>query len=199
MISSTRKFVKLFFLLLLLTPQVIIAHDTGDVAGGLSSGFSHPFTGFDHVVAMIAVGIWGTQLKQPAIWLLPVTFPVVMAFGAMLGVVGVPLPGIEIGIAISAVVLGGVVLFEAKPELWVAAIIVGIFAVFHGHAHGTELPGSVQPLAYGVGFVVGTGTLHAIGISLGLIEKIKNGDKIIRVFGAFIAVAGIYFLYNAIV
>ena len=130
MISSTRKFVKLFFLLLLLTPQVIIAHDTGDVAGGLNSGFSHPFTGFDHVVAMIAVGIWGTQLKQPAIWLLPVTFPVVMAFGAMLGVVGVPLSGIEIGIAISAVVLGGVVLFEAKPELWVA---VAVYVVSHSH------------------------------------------------------------------
>jgi len=199
MILSLIKFRKLFFLILILTPQVLFAHDTGDVAGGLSSGFLHPFTGFDHVVAMIAVGIWGTQLKQPAIWLLPVTFPVVMAFGAMLGVIGVPLPGIEIGIALSAIVLGGAICFEAKPELWVAAIIVGIFAIFHGYAHGAELPGSVQPLAYGVGFVVGTGTLHAIGISLGLLEKVKKGDKIIRVFGALIALAGIYFLYNAIV
>lgn len=190
---------KIFSLILLFTPQVIFAHDTGDVAGGLGSGFSHPFTGFDHVVAMIAVGIWGTQLKQPAIWLLPVTFPVVMAFGAMLGVMGIPLPGIEIGIALSAIVLGGVIFFEAKPELWVAAIIVGFFAIFHGYAHGAELPGSVQPLAYGVGFVVGTGTLHALGISLGLIEKFKNGKKVIRVFGLFIGLVGIYFLYNAIV
>jgi len=187
------------FALILFTPKLLFAHETGDVAGGLGSGFSHPFTGFDHVVAMVAVGIWGTQLKQPAIWLLPVTFPVVMAFGAMLGVMGVPLPGIEIGIAVSAIVLGTMIAFEITPALWIAAVIVGFFAIFHGHAHGTELPDSVQPLAYGVGFVVGTGILHIIGISIGLIEKVKIGDKIIRACGFVIGLVGVCFLYNALV
>ena len=103
-------------------PGLLFAHESGDVVGGLGSGFSHPFTGLDHVAAMIAVGIWGVQLKQPAIWLLPVTFPVVMAFGAMLGVMGVPLPGIEIGIAVSAIVLGamiavaGILLIDALDD-----------------------------------------------------------------------------------
>jgi urease accessory protein len=186
-----------FFLCFL--PGFLFAHESGDVMGGLGSGFSHPFTGLDHVAAMVAVGIWGVQLKQPAIWLLPVTFPVVMAFGAMLGVMGVPLPGIEIGIAISAIVLGAMIAFEIVPALWIAALIVGIFAVFHGHAHGTELPGSVQPLAYGVGFVVGTGILHLSGITIGFLEKLKYGKTLIRVPGAIIGLIGVYFLYHALV
>jgi urease accessory protein len=179
-------------------PGILYAHDGGDVVGGLGSGFSHPFTGLDHVAAMIAVGIWGGQLKQPAIWLLPVTFPLVMAFGAMLGVMGVPLPGIEIGIALSAIILGAMIAFEVVPALWIAAVIVGFFAVFHGHAHGTELPGSVQPLAYGVGFVVGTGILHVTGISIGFLERLKFGRIIVRVLGLIIGLAGVYFLYNSL-
>lgn len=188
----------LVIIAIVLTPRIISAHESGDVAGGLISGFSHPYTGLDHVVAMIAVGIWGTQLKQPAIWLLPVTFPVVMAFGAMLGIIGLPLPGIEIGIALSAIVLGVMVALEVTPPLWVAGVIVAFFAIFHGYAHGAELPGSVQPLAYGVGFVVGTGILHATGISIGLIEKVKFGNYVIRILGGIIAVVGVYFLTIAI-
>ena len=199
MYSRSKLFTTILSVVLCLMPGLLFAHESGDVMGGLGSGFSHPFTGLDHVAAMIAVGIWGVQLKQPAIWLLPVTFPVVMAFGAMLGVMGVPLPGIEIGIAVSAIVLGAMIAFEVVPALWIAAVIVSVFAVFHGHAHGTELPGSVQPLAYGVGFVVGTGILHVSGITIGFLERIKFGNIIIRVPGVFIGLIGVYFLYHALV
>ena len=89
---------------------------------------------------MIAVGLWGAQLGAPAVWLLPVTFPMVMAFGGMLGLMGVALPGIEVGIAVSAIALGFAVFREARPSLWIAALVVGVFAIFHGNAHGTELP-----------------------------------------------------------
>lgn len=106
----------------------------------MASGFAHPILGPDHVVAMVAVGLWSAFLGQPAIWLLPVVFPLVMAFGGLLGINGVPLPGVEIGIAASAVALGAVVALALRPPLWVAAVLVGAFAICHGHAHGTELP-----------------------------------------------------------
>ena len=106
---------------------------------------------------MIAVGLWGAQLGPPALWLLPVTFPMVMAVGGFLGLLGVALPGVEIGIALSALLLGLMVAIEGKPPLVVAAALVGVFAIFHGHAHGTELPAGQSGLAYSIGFVVATG------------------------------------------
>lgn len=169
------------------------AHTEAGVAGGLISGFLHPIFGLDHLVAMVAVGLWGAQLKQPAIWLLPITFPVLMAVGGVLGVAGVALPAVEIGIAVSALILGLVVAFSVKAPLWVAALIVGFFAIFHGHAHGTELPGAANPLAYGVGFVVSTGLLHLAGILLGLITKWPNGARTIQAMGGLIAALGAYF------
>jgi urease accessory protein len=177
-----------------LSAKTLLAHETGDVAGGLVSGFTHPLFGFDHVVAMIAVGLWGGQLKQPAMWLLPVTFPIVMAMGGMLGARGVPLPGVEIGIAVSAIVLGIMVAASLKPPLWVAAVLVGAFAVFHGHAHGAELPEAATPLAYGAGFVVSTGLLHAAGIAIGLLVAWPSGEKFVRVCGGLISCVGVYFL-----
>ena len=110
---------------------------------------------------MIAVGLWGAQLGNPAIWLLPVTFPMVMSLGAMMGLLGIPLPGIEIGIAVSAILLGAMVAGEVRPKLIVAALLVGFFAIFHGHAHGTELPAGQSGMLYSMGFVIATGCLHA--------------------------------------
>ena len=101
----------------------------------------HPVTGLDHVLAMVAVGIWGAQLGAPAIWVLPVTFPMVMALGGMAGLLGVGLPAVELGIGLSAILLGLMVALEARPPLGVAAGLVGFFGIFHGYAHGTELPG----------------------------------------------------------
>jgi len=145
------------------------AHTGEGVPGGLASGFTHPLFGWDHVVAMVAVGLWGAFLGRPAIWILPVVFPVVMALGGALGARGVPLPAVEAGIALSGVILGLLVALAVRAPLWVAAVIVGAFAVFHGHAHGTELPDAVSPYAYAVGFVVATWLLHLAGIALGFL------------------------------
>lgn len=170
------------------------AHTASGVGGGFASGFIHPLFGFDHVAAMVAVGLWGAFLGAPAIWLLPVVFPVVMAFGGALGVSGVALPAVEIGIALSGVVLGLLVALAVKTPLSVAAVIVGAFAVFHGHAHGTELPAAANPYAYAAGFVVGTGLLHLGGIAIGSLTKTKEGTWAVRAAGAVIAAVGAGFL-----
>jgi urease accessory protein len=182
---------------LLLVPVRVLAHVTGDVAGGLASGFLHPISGLDHVVAMVAVGLWGAQLGRPAIWILPVTFPIVMALGGVMGVRGVPVPPVEVGIALSAIVLGLMVALSLRPALWVAAVIVGVFAIFHGYAHGTELPRSAQPLAYGAGFVLTTGMLHVCGIVIGTVTRWKPGRLAVRACGAVVAAVGVYFLTGA--
>lgn len=166
------------------------AHEAAGLAGGLSSGLLHPVLGWDHVAAMVAVGLWGAFLGNPAIWVLPVVFPLVMAIGGALGVAGLPLPAVETGIAASALVLGAMVAFAARPPLWVAAVLVGAFAVFHGHAHGTELPAAANPLAYSLGFVISTGLLHLCGIAFGLLVRWPAGRVMVRAGGGLIALAG---------
>ena len=166
----------------------------GALAGGLAAGFAHPFAGLDHVVAMVAVGLWGAFLGPPAVWLLPVVFPVVMALGGVLGAAGVGLPAVEVGIALSAIVLGLMVAGAQRPPLWVAASLVAAFAIFHGHAHGTELPASANALAYSTGFVVATGLLHLAGIALSLLKRWPTGEYLVRAGGAAISVAGLVFL-----
>jgi len=182
---------------LALLPLLASAHTGDGVVGGFASGFLHPLMGWDHVAAMVAVGLWGAFLGRPAIWVLPVVFPLVMTLGGALGVAGVPLPGVEIGIALSAVLLGGAVAFAARPALWLAALLVGAFAVFHGHAHGTELPGAADPVAYSLGFVVATGLLHLAGIALGETVRWPQGRVVVRATGALIAGAGVFFLGRA--
>jgi len=189
---------RLLTLLLLLVASPAFAHSAEGVAGGFVSGLLHPINGWDHVIAMVAVGLWGAFLGRPAIWLLPVVFPLVMAFGGALGVVGVPLPGVEIGIAVSAIVLGAMVALAARPPLWVAAAIVGVFAVFHGHAHGTELPSAASPIAYSLGFVIATGLLHATGIALSLVTRWPHGSTLVRACGGVIAALGLVFLSRAL-
>ncbi|HSB26175.1 MAG TPA: HupE/UreJ family protein [Burkholderiaceae bacterium] len=174
-----------------------LAHVQQGQAAGFVAGLQHPVSGIDHVLAMVGVGLWGAQLGVPAIWLLPVTFPLVMAFGGFLGLVGVPLPGVEIGIAASAILLGSMVATQSRPPLWLAAVIVGAFAVFHGHAHGTELPPGHSGLLYSAGFVVATGCLHATGVLIGLVHRWPWGQVALRWAGAGIAVAGLSFLLRA--
>ena len=170
-----------------------LAH-TGEGVGGVLSGLHHPISGLDHVLAMVAVGLWGAILGAPALWMLPVAFPVAMAFAGALGVMGVPLPFVEQGIAISSIVLGGMVLFAQRPPLTAALAIVAVFAMFHGYAHGAELPESASPVAYTVGFVVATGLLHLIGISIGYVTKWPAGMVAVRASGAVIALGGAAFL-----
>jgi len=162
------------------------------------SGFGHPISGLDHVVAMIAVGLWGAQLGAPAIWVLPVAFPIVMAFGGVLGLLGVPLPGTEIGIALSALALGAAVMLAWRPPLTLAAVLVGFFAIFHGYAHGNELPPGENALLYSLGFVMATGCLHAVGIGIGLINRGYWGQRGLRAGGAAIAATGMFFLWKAL-
>ncbi len=185
-------------LLALLWPTRALAHAQGGEAAGLLSGLRHPVSGLDHILAMVAVGLWGAQLGRPALWLLPVTFPMVMAFGGMLGLMGLALPGIEIGIAVSAIILGVMVGWEARPPIGVAVVVVGFFAIFHGHAHGTELPPSADALLYSIGFVVATGCLHAAGIGLGLIHRWTAGKVTLRAAGVAVALAGVCFLWQAV-
>jgi urease accessory protein len=170
------------------------AHSGEDLAGGFAGGFAHPLLGPDHIAAMLAVGLWGAFLGMPAMLILPVVFPLVMAFGGALGILGIPLPGLEIGIAASAVVLGLMVALAAKPNLWVAALLVGLFAIFHGHAHGAELPEGADAVAYSLGFVIATGLLHLAGIGFGLLAQWPAGRIAVRAAGSLIAVAGLVFL-----
>jgi urease accessory protein len=185
-------------MLVLLWPTRALAHAQGGEAAGLLSGLQHPVSGLDHILAMVAVGLWGAQLGRPAVWLLPVTFPMVMAFGGMLGLMGLTLPGIEIGIAVSAIILGVMVGWEARQPLWVAAVVVGFFAIFHGHAHGVELPAGADALLYSIGFVVATGCLHAAGIGIGLIHRWPVGQVALRLAGVAVALAGVCFLWQAV-
>lgn len=178
--------------------KLTFAHGDGQIGGGFGSGFSHPIQGMDHVVAMIAVGLWGAQLGAPAIWLLPIAFPLMMALGAAISLMGFPLPGVEIGIACSAMVLGAMVLMEVKLPIAATIAIVGVFAIFHGHAHGTELPDGESGLAYSLGFVLGTGVLHAVGIGIGYIGEWPNGRFVLRGAGALVMASGIYFLLKSL-
>lgn len=188
----------LLFCVLALFPATASAHVEGNVAGGFLSGLFHPVSGTDHVLAMIAVGMWGAQLGNPALWVLPVTFPIIMAFGGMLGLMGIPVPGIEIGIALSAIALGAAVFLEARPSLPYAIMLVAVFAIFHGHAHGTELPAGESSLFYSIGFVMATGTLHGVGICIGLIHRWPIGCKVLRLSGLLVALAGVFFLWRAL-
>jgi urease accessory protein len=185
-------------LLLLAMPALALAHEESGQAAGFLAGLVHPVSGLDHVVAMVAVGLWGAVLGPPAIWVLPVAFPLVMALGGLMGLLGVPVPAVEIGIALSAVVLGALVLAEARPPLWVAALVVAAFAVFHGHAHGRELPSGASALLYSLGFVVATGLLHAVGIALGVAHRWAAGRAVVRVAGAGVALVGLLFLWRAV-
>jgi urease accessory protein len=181
-----------------LIPVLAFSHDRGDVAGGLLSGFLHPVTGLDHVVAMVAVGLWGAQLGGKSIWVLPVVFPMLMAFGGSLGVSGIAVPGVEIFIALSGIVLGFLVAMQIRVKMAYAIFIVAFFAVFHGYAHGVELPNSAEPLAYGLGFVITTGLLHLTGILIGTLYKFKMGRIIVRSLGACVALVGTYYLIVAL-
>ncbi len=163
------------------------------------SGLKHPISGLDHVVAMIAIALSGAQLGAPAIWVLPVAFPMMMAMGGMLGLLRVPLPGMEIGIAASAILLGAAVMTELRPPIAMAAALVGFFAIFHGYAHRSELPPGESGLLYSIGFVVATGCLHGVGNSIGLVHGWNWGQRALRLGEPVIALAGMFFMRRVFV
>lgn len=182
-------------LLLFLVASSALAHvGHGSGGSGFPGGFLHPITGVDHLAAMVAVGLWGAQLRAPALWLLPVTFPMIMALGAFLGLLGLPLPGVEAGVALSGVVLGICVALVLRPALWLAMLIVAAFGFLHGHAHGTAIPLEGSPLSFGGGFVVATGLLHLSGILIGLLLRWPAGALVVRGGGVAVALAGAWTL-----
>ncbi len=192
----------LAFAAVLLWTQSAQAHVELGKAAGFANGFEHPWSGWDHILAMIAVGLWGAQMGAPAVWVLPVVFPMVMAFGGFLGLIHVKLPGVEYGIALSAVLLGAMVLGDVhskkKGFLIFAAALVVMFGMFHGHAHGSEMEEGQSAMLYSIGFVIATGLLHAVGISIGLVHRWPVGRLALRAAGAVITLGGIYFLWEAI-
>jgi len=173
------------------------AHTGTGLPGGFASGFLHPLSGFDHLLAMVSVGLWGAFLGRPLVIALPVIFPTVMAFGAALGMANIYIPHVEIGIALSVLVLGAVIAFGLKAPVWAASLIVAAFAICHGYAHGRELPSAADPIGYSVGFMLATGLLHLAGIGLGLINGAPHGKVITRSMGGLIAASGAWFLFTA--
>ena len=161
---------------------------------GAAQGFAHPFSGLDHILAMVAVGLWAAQIGKRALWVLPVVFPLAMALGGLLGMNGVAVPAIETGIGASVVLLGLLIALTARPPLPIAVAVVAVFAIFHGHAHGTELPQTASPLLYGLGFVTATAALHMIGLVIGQVLKLPKGQIAVRIGGGAIAATGAFLL-----
>ncbi len=182
---------------LAILPQTAAAHEGTGLAGGFVSGFLHPLAGADHMLAMISVGLWGAFLGRPLIIALPVLFPNMMAIGAGIGMAGVPLPPVEAGIAASVLTLGLMVAFAARPPVWIACAVVGMFGLFHGYSHGVELPSAADPIGYTTGFVLCTGLLHLTGIAIGGIRGLRHGTAALRAGGGLIAACGIFFLIQA--
>lgn len=180
-------------LLLLAVPAA--AHTGLSVSGGLS-GVLHPLSGLDHLVAMVAVGLWGAQLGRPGVWMLPACFLASMMLGGMLGMFGASFAGTELIIAASAVVLGAAVTAGLRIPVAAAALIIAPFAFFHGYAHGQELPGAANAWAYSVGFLVATALLHGVGVATGLALRRMHQLPALRVLGAGIAGLGCVFLIN---
>ncbi len=181
---------------LVVTPA--FAHDGTGLAGGFVAGVLHPLEGLDHLLAMVSVGLWGAFLGRPLLYALPMLFPAAMAVGGAVGMAGIGLPPVELGIAVSVITLGLMILFAMRAPIAIACAIVGAFALFHGYAHGAELPSAADPVGYSAGFVLCTGFLHLVGIGLGTLRATPAGTIALRAAGGGIALAGGFFLVTAI-
>jgi urease accessory protein len=183
---------------LTLIPAAAFAHTGAGEVHGFVWGFAHPLGGLDHILAMVTVGIFAWQLGGRALWLVPATFVLVMAAGAALGMARLPLPFVEFGIAASVIVLGSIVAFARGAPIAVAVGIVGLFAIFHGHAHGTEMALNAAAGAYAAGFLLATALLHLAGIALGCAIGRLDGRAAYQLGGALVALAGLAILGNII-
>ncbi|AIY40888.1 HupE-UreJ family metal transporter [Collimonas arenae] len=173
------------------------AHPGHPDAFGFNDGFTHPFSGIDHLLAMLAVGLWAAQNKRSAQWVLPLAFPVMMVAGALLAFAGVIMPGVETGIAASVALLGLLIAFAIRMPVWASASVVSVFALFHGYAHGSELPHGASTLFYGFGFVAATALLHLSGLIIGITAGRKMATPAARAGGIAIAAVGGYLLSGA--
>lgn len=179
---------------LLTIPEVAYAHAVGD-SSGLMAGLSHPVLGLDHLLAMLSVGILSAQMGGKSIWKIPLAFVSIMFIGGILGICKVPIISVELGIALSVLVLGAAIASDKKLPSFLAIFFVGIFAIFHGHAHGTEMPSLAQPVLYACGFIIGTASIHIVGVWITfLFQKFKYGEQLLRFLGMGISGVGIYLL-----
>jgi urease accessory protein len=179
---------------LLLIPTLAHAHVGVGSTNGFFHGAAHPFSGLDHLCAMMAVGLWAAQRGGRALWVVPLSFVSVMIVGGVLGAAGVALPFVEQGIVASVLLLGVLAAAAVRLPLAASAILVGWFALFHGHAHGTEMPVTASGLAYGAGFVMATAALHAAGLALGIGMQRLASSGWVRAAGGAIACCGLYLL-----
>ncbi len=193
-----RRLVIGLLLILAIIPSPAMAHDGTGLAGGFMAGFIHPLSGFDHMLAMVAVGIWGAFLGRPLVYALPMLFPSAMALGGGIGMAGIPLPPVELGIALSVVVLGAMIFFALRLPVLAACAIIAVFALFHGYAHGMELPSAADPIGYSAGFVLCTGLLHLAGIALGALRTLPAGTVALRGVGGLMALVGLWFSFVAL-
>lgn len=187
---------------LAMLPSAALAHVGVGDTHGFTAGFSHPIGGLDHILAMVLVGVFAWQLDAwAALWLVPATFVLVMAIGGGLGVMGVDVPFVEIGIALSIVVLGAIVAAGVKAPVAVAMGIVGLFAIFHGYAHGAEMPEDAGALTYAAGFMLATALLHCVGIAIGFLigwVSERSGPVLVRAVGGLTALVGVGILTGTV-
>lgn len=191
---NSRSFLALLCILIF-TPASVYAHTGVGHTAGFANGFGHPIGGFDHVLAMVAVGIWASQIGGKGVWAVPSTFVGVMILGCIMGITGISVPFIEEGIIVSVLILGVLIAAAARMPLAVSMAIVGLFAIFHGHAHGAEMPVAVSGLAYGAGFAAATALLHLCGIVIGAVLRKTARMQFIRFAGATIAASGVYLFF----
>ena len=164
-----------------------LAHTGVTPTSGFLAGFSHPMLGADHLLAMVAVGLWASQLGGRALWLVPGAFVTFMIVGGIVGMSGIGLPAVEFGILGSVVLLGLLVALQARLPVVLGMVLVGIFALFHGHAHGTEMPANGHAMTFAAGYVIATASLHALGVAIGLLIQ----RPLARLAGAITAMAGL--------
>jgi urease accessory protein len=192
-----RAAVTAFVIFFVLAPAAALAHPGHDGAGGLMYGFVHPVTGIDHVLAMIAVGVLAALYGGRALWLVPLSFVAAMAMAGVIGMAGIVIPVAEVGIGLSVVVLGLAIAFQLRPPTFVAMAVVGFFALFHGYAHGAELPDGITGLSFALGFLLATALLHGTGVGLGLLmQRQASSRRLLHVGGGAMALVGIAVLAN---
>lgn len=182
--------------LLMSLPGVALAHTDAGQTTGFLQGLGHPMGGVDHLLAMLAVGLWAMQIGGRACWWVPTTFVGVMIGGGILGLAGVPLPFVETGISVSVCLLGLLIAGACRLPLAYSAMLVGTFAIFHGHAHGTEMPFATGAVSYTIGFALATALLHLAGMGLGGLMQKVNLQTAVRCAGGAIALGGIYLVVS---
>jgi urease accessory protein len=188
---KSMKKLRLMFVLCFMLPGLTFAHTGVGDASGFMHGFGHPLGGMDHLLAMVALGLWAAQLGGKASWVLPCTFVGVMILGGVLGFSGVSIPFIEEGILVSVLILGILVAGAFRFSLAYCVLIAGFFAMFHGHAHGAEMPAETGAALYSIGFALATAMLHGAGIGLGILMQKTKQPVVIRFAGGAICASGL--------